>query len=113
MFVASVTRGAPAAAAGVHPGDELLAIDGVRVDGARWNETWTAVAKVGKPVELLLARRGLVQRLTATPHAAPGTAAIEVDDAASPAAKQLLAGWLPDARTNAAVAAAPVTASKS
>jgi predicted metalloprotease with PDZ domain len=113
MFVASVTRGAPAAAAGVHPGDELLAIDGVRVDGARWNETWTAVAKVGKPVELLLARRGLVQRLTATPHAAPGTAAIEVDDAAAPAAKQLLAGWLPDARTNAAVAAAPVTASKS
>ncbi|MFN9703747.1 MAG: hypothetical protein ACK595_02865, partial [Planctomycetota bacterium] len=52
----------------------------------------------GRPVELLLARRGLVQRMAATPKAAPGTAAIEVDDGASPAAKAMLAGWLPDAR---------------
>jgi predicted metalloprotease with PDZ domain len=107
-FVASVNRGAPAHLAGVHPGDELLAVDGVRVDGARWNETWNAVAKVGKPVELLLARRGLVQRLQATPLAAPGAAAIEVDDAAPAAAKQLLAGWLPEVRPAATAPAAGV-----
>ena len=97
-LVASVLRGAPADGAGLHPGDELLAIDGVRVDGVRWNETWSAVAKVGRPVEVLLARRGLVQRLAVTPQSAPGTAAIEVDESASAAARQLLAGWLPEAR---------------
>ncbi|MFO0275855.1 MAG: M61 family metallopeptidase [Planctomycetota bacterium] len=97
-IVASVQRATPAYDAGVHPGDELLAVDGMRVDGARWNDVWQAVAKVGRPVELLLARRGLVQRMAATPKAAPGTAAIEVDDGASPAAKAMLAGWLPDAR---------------
>jgi len=96
MIVGSVSRGSPAYEAGVHPGDELLAVDSLRVDSARWAETWTAVAKVGKPVELLLARRGDVTRLVATPQASPGTAAIEVDAEAPSAAKALLAAWLPE-----------------
>lgn len=97
VTVGSVSRGSPAYEAGVHPGDELLAVDSLRVDGARWAETWSAVARVDKPVELLLARRGIVLRLTAIPQPSPGTVAIEIDDAATPEAKQLLAGWLPEA----------------
>lgn len=96
MHVGSVSRGSPAYEAGVHPGDELLAVESLRVDGARWGETWAAVAKVGKPVELLLVRRGIVLRLVATPQASPGAAALEVDDAAPATAKRLLAAWLPE-----------------
>jgi predicted metalloprotease with PDZ domain len=96
MLVGSVTRGSPAFEAGVHPGDELIAVDSLRVDSGRWADTWGAVAKVDHPVELLLSRRGVVMRLVATPQRSPGTATIEVDPAASDEARRLLAAWLPE-----------------
>lgn len=96
MLVGSVSRGSPAFEAGVHPGDELLAVDSLRVDSGRWAETWGAVAKLDQPVELLLARRGVVMRLVATPQRSPGTATIEIDPSASEDARRLLASWLPE-----------------
>ena len=105
MTVGSVSRGSPAYEAGVHPGDELLAVDSLRVDSSRWAETWAAVAKVGKPVELLIARRGVVTRLVATPQPSPGTATIEVDADASASANALLTAWLPEPSPPAAPAA--------
>jgi predicted metalloprotease with PDZ domain len=104
--IASVVRGGPACTAGLHPGDELIAVDELRVDAARWPDVWQAVAKVGKPTNVLFARRGLVRRLDVVPSAAPGTVVLEVDEGAPVEASRLLAGWL------AADAPAPPPASK-
>ena len=94
--VASVTAGGPAFDAGLHPGDELLAIDGLRIDGARWQEVWQARAKVGQPAAMLYARRGRIGSCTVLPRAAPGTVSLAVDPNAPAAAQTLLAGWLPE-----------------
>lgn len=94
--VAAVIRGSPAFDAGLHPGDEVLAVEDLRVDASRWPEVWQALAKVGKRLTMLFARRGIVGRCEVVPQASPGTAALEVDDSADPSAKQLLTAWLPE-----------------
>jgi len=92
--VASITRGSPAHDAGIAPGDEVLAIQNLRVDAQRWQGVFEATAKVDQPVDVLLARRGVITHCIATPRRNPGTVALEVDPAASAQQKKLLEGWL-------------------
>jgi predicted metalloprotease with PDZ domain len=93
--VASVTVGSPASAAGLQAGDEILAIDSLRVDSSRWQEVFQAVARVDQPLQVLIARRGVVQTRTATPANGPGTVSLAIDDKANAEAAALREAWLP------------------
>lgn len=93
--IASVIAGSPAHTAGLHPGDEILALQNLRVDANRWTDVLAALAKAGDPVVALVARRGLVRTCTLQLRNSPGTMAIEVDAGASPEARALLDSWLP------------------
>jgi predicted metalloprotease with PDZ domain len=68
--VESVLAGSPAALAGVSPGDELLAIDGVRVPAAGPGAI-SKFLKVGSPYPLLLSRLGRVREVTIVGTAQP------------------------------------------
>ncbi len=111
-IVAAVTAGAPAHVAGLHAGDEVLAIDGLRTDPARWQDVWQAVAKVGKPLTVLHARRGLIGSCQVVPQASPGTVSLVPKADADDGALALLASWLPErtAPSGTPSAAAPPTA---
>jgi predicted metalloprotease with PDZ domain len=61
--VTSVTRGGTAWRAGVDPGDEILAIEGVRVEGANVDAALRGRAP-GATVSLLLARDGRILTLS-------------------------------------------------
>lgn len=93
--VASVTAGSPANAAGLQAGDEILAIDSLRVDSSRWQDVFQAVARVDQPLQVLISRRGVVQNRTATPAKGPGTVALSVDEKANDEATALREAWLP------------------
>lgn len=92
--VASVESGSPAYAAGLSPGDEVLAVQGLRVDAGRWQEVWKAVARIDREVEFLLSRRGVITRCRATPQRSRGSTVLEVDPAATPGQQQHREAWL-------------------
>ena len=92
--VASVATGSPAQQAGLQPGDEVLAIQNLRVDTNRWQDVFQAVARVEAPLELLLARRGVVQRRVAVPARSTGTVALEIDETAPEPVRLLRDRWL-------------------
>jgi predicted metalloprotease with PDZ domain len=81
--------------AGINAGDELLALNGVRIGGnldailRRYNP--------GDEVEFTLFRDGLLKTLPVTLHPVRGDFEVEVDDEASEAIERLRAGWLSDA----------------
>jgi predicted metalloprotease with PDZ domain len=92
--VAAVRRGSPAEDAGLCPGDELVAIDGLRADGA------SALTRIqertpGEAVELTLFRRDELMRvkLTVRPPLADTFAITEEADAPADA-KAFLDRWL-------------------
>jgi predicted metalloprotease with PDZ domain len=91
---ASITAGSPAHLAGLQPGDEVLALQGLRVDSNRWQDVFQAVARPGATVEMLLARRGVVQRLPVVAGKSAGTVALEVDESAPESARHLRELWL-------------------
>jgi predicted metalloprotease with PDZ domain len=93
-IVASINAGSPAHDAGLQPGDEILALAGLRVDSSRWQDVFQSVARAGAAIEVLLARRGVVQRRPVVPGRATGTIALEVDESAPDAARRLRDGWL-------------------
>jgi predicted metalloprotease with PDZ domain len=93
--VATVTAGAAAFLAGIAPGDEVLAIQNLRVDAARWSDVFQTTAKVDAPLEVLLSRRGVVTRCTAVPRRGPGTIVLEVDESATQSRQTLRDRWLP------------------
>lgn len=99
--VASVTAGSPASAAGLQAGDEILAVDSLRVDSSRWQDVFQAVARVDQPLQVLMSRRGVVQTRNATPAKGPGTVALVVDEKADAEATALRASWLPEPRATA------------
>ncbi len=92
--IASVTRGSPAHAAGLAPGDEVLALQNLRVDAGRWQEVVDATVTVGRSVEVLLARRGVVTKCTVTPARNPGTVSLEIEKNQDARKRALLDGWL-------------------
>lgn len=104
--VASVTAGTPAAEGGIQPGDELLALQDLRVDGGNLGDVLQAVAHVDAPLAVLLARRGCIRRATVVPRRSPGTVELAVDDSAPAAAIRLRDGWMGPTREPLAVAPA-------
>jgi predicted metalloprotease with PDZ domain len=92
--VATVIADSPAEIGGLAPGDEVLALDGVRVTSESWQELLGALATVGAPLQVLVASRGLVGQRTVTPKAGRGTAQVALDESASPSQAALRAAWL-------------------
>ncbi|MEO6595781.1 MAG: peptidase M61, partial [Planctomycetota bacterium] len=99
--VASVLTDTAAHAAGVAPGDELLAVRGLRVNASNWQDVFQAVAKIDQPLELLLSRRGVITHCVAIPRRATGVFSLEIDEAATPQQQALRNGWLQQARGTA------------
>jgi len=71
LRVTGVLDGAPAAAAGLAVGDELLAIDGWRIGSDNDARALLAAAGVGATVEVALFRRGRLVQLRAEVGAGP------------------------------------------
>lgn len=93
--IASVQADGPAQAAGLAPGDEVLALQDLRVDADRWSDVVQAIAVVGAPIEVLYSRRGRIGRLQVTPNASPGTPTVEIDPQAAAPTVALRDAWLP------------------
>lgn len=104
--LASVQADSPGHFAGLAPGDEILAVQNLRVDADRWQEVFLAVAKPGAPVELLIARRGEIRRITAVPTAGPGTPSLDLVAEATAEQLALRSHWLPGANQRPRAAAA-------
>jgi predicted metalloprotease with PDZ domain len=68
--VAHVLTGSPAAQAGVHPGDQLVALDGQRVAAGRWHEL-LACCEPGRGHPLHVFRDDLLLALELVPAAPP------------------------------------------
>lgn len=94
MQVASVQADGPAHRAGIAPGDEILALAGLRVDTQKWQEILQALAAPDHNLAVLLARRGVIQQLEVSPKKNPGSVSIELDMAAVASARQLRQGWI-------------------
>ena len=94
VIVAAVTRGTAAARAGIDPGDEILAVAGARVDGARLDAGLSRFSP-GETVEVLLARDGrlLTTRATLDPPN-PDRVKIVARADAPPAARAAFTAWL-------------------
>lgn len=92
--VASVTSGGPAFAGGIAPDDELLAVQNLRVTSGNWQSILAAVAHVDQPVEVLVARRGIIRSLKVTPSASPGTAKLVASKTADETQLAARTAWL-------------------
>jgi predicted metalloprotease with PDZ domain len=92
--VAAVARLSPAWSAGIMPGDEVIAIQGLRVDSARWNDVFGAIGRVQREIEILIARRGVIKTVRATPMKSLGVAFVELAPRVDEATKSLRDGWL-------------------
>ncbi len=65
--LASVQDGTPAFRAGLCPGDEILALAGLRAEPDGWQAVWDHVAVANRPVAVLFARRGVIRTCEVTP----------------------------------------------
>ena len=81
--------------AGINAGDELLALNGVRIGGNL--DALLRRYSPGDEVEFTLFRDGLLKTLPVTLNPVRGDFEVEVDDEASEAIERLRAGWLGDA----------------
>jgi predicted metalloprotease with PDZ domain len=93
VWVSEARRGTPAASAGINAGDELLGLDGYRVNPGGWDER-LAICRPGDQVELLLARRERVLTVPLTLGSEPPPLAVEIDPAASAQAIAQREHWL-------------------
>jgi predicted metalloprotease with PDZ domain len=94
LFVANVRSDGPAEAAGLYAGDELLAIDGVRVDAARLPAR-LAERSAGATVRATVFRRDELLEIPVTLGEPPAeSAAIVPMDAATPEQAALREAWL-------------------
>jgi predicted metalloprotease with PDZ domain len=89
-----VLDGTPGRRAGLTPGDEIVAFDGIRVTAADYTDRLTRLPP-GTDVELTLFRRGVLRRLTVTMGTPPPEKyRIEPLPEASPLEKQVYEAWL-------------------
>ncbi|MCA8940931.1 MAG: M61 family metallopeptidase [Planctomycetes bacterium] len=65
--IATVFDGTPAFDAGLAPGDEVLAVDDLRVDAANWTTVFHEAVAPGEPAVILVAREGRVSEFEAVP----------------------------------------------
>ncbi len=100
-IVEEVPQGTPAYAAGVSAGDEIIAIDGLRVPAESRDSEGTALDerleryRPGAEIELLVARRGVITRLAVTLGSTPEEEfVLEADPKASAAAVKRRRDWL-------------------
>jgi predicted metalloprotease with PDZ domain len=94
LLVSEVRRDTPAFAAGVSPGDEVLALDGYRVLPAEWDKR-RANYRPGQAAELLVARRDRLIPLPVTFGRDPGKRwQLVIDEQADEAAVARRRAWL-------------------
>lgn len=96
--IGQVLPGYPAAAAGLRPGDRIVAIDGTHISS--WNQISVIEARIGEhPLTLLLERKGQDLTVTVTPVRVPGAPGPEMGVTAAvryqrlSLAEALSAGW--------------------
>jgi predicted metalloprotease with PDZ domain len=65
MFVATVLAGSPASAGGINARDEILAVDGLRVDADQWERQLEA-RRPGDRARILVARLGRLRTHSVT-----------------------------------------------
>ena len=93
--IASVTLDSPADQAGLAPGDEVLALNGLRVKPGSWDDVFGAVARCGTALATLISRRGVVQEIQVVPGPQPpGDVTIQPSKNPTPQQQALRRGWL-------------------
>jgi predicted metalloprotease with PDZ domain len=93
LLVTGVRHGTPAAAAGISPDDEILALGGYRVRADQL-ESRLEVHRAGESVPILVARRERLLSLHVTPAEPPRPLKLEADPAATPDQQARLKAWL-------------------
>jgi predicted metalloprotease with PDZ domain len=96
--IATVAYGSAAEVGGLQPGDEILAIENLRVDASRWPDVVASVTAIDQQASVLHARRGYIRTALVTPRSGIGTVAFELDEAAGEAQVALRESWLRGAR---------------
>jgi S1-C subfamily serine protease len=71
VHVADIVPGSPAALAGVQPGDRMVALDGVRINGIDGLQRTLDASLIGRECELQLLRRSSVIKTTIRPIEMP------------------------------------------
>jgi predicted metalloprotease with PDZ domain len=100
LVVTAVNENGPAFESGIAPGDEVLAIAGLRVTSENWAETAEAALAIGRPLAVLTSSRGVIRERSLVPAQHPlGNVTVELDAGATPARVALREGWL-RARSN-------------
>ena len=95
LKTSAVLKDSPAELAGIQPGDEILALQGLRVSSENWSGLFEQVAEIERSTEVLLSRRGRIMTLPVSPSRQPvGTLSIEIDDRSTPLQEKLRQGWL-------------------
>lgn len=95
MQVALVLQGCPAEEAGLMPGDEILAVEGLRVSTSNWAKVFKQTTALDQPCALLLSRRGRILERSVIPRARPfPQIRIEADPAATDAQLSVQRAWL-------------------
>lgn len=92
--VSSVVKSSPAYDAGLAPDDELLAVANLRVTAGNWQSVFGATSKRDEPVQLLIARRGAIANVEATPRSGPGSTKLKVNDTATDEQVAAREAWL-------------------
>ena len=105
--IASVQRGSAAHDSGLAPGDEILALQGLRVRAGNWKAVLSAVARVGQSLEVLYVRRGVIGTCRAVPSASQGTIRLSPSPDATAEQVALRETWLMTTAQPRAFAASP------
>jgi len=95
LKLASVLDGGAGQEGGLAPGDEILALNGLRVTRATWPSVLENVWRPEDPLHLLISRRGVILERTISPDPNPTRSwAIERDPDADERALKLRQAWL-------------------
>jgi predicted metalloprotease with PDZ domain len=93
--ISSVIENSPADQGRLIPGDEILGLAGLRVTSPSWSKVYDHVAQTGKPLEVLLSRRGRIVRQSITPELRPhGKHRLVASKNASKQQVELREAWL-------------------
>lgn len=94
LLVEHVLHSGPAAVAGLLPGDELLAVNGLRVKRDNLN-TIMSTLRPGETANLTVARHGrLIDRAVQTQHALPAKYLITVEEGIGRRQERRMEDWL-------------------